>query len=373
MAAAGDKGNENRDQKASAQRLKRARREGQVAQSRDLSGIGALAVVLVLLALLLPMFAQHVGALWHAALRVVASPQGPAMASALALMLHAALQIAQWSLLLLLAAGLTGAALSFLQAGPVFSMQALMPRLERLDPLQQLKRLLSLRSVAQLVQHVAKLLVLGTGIVLIVWQVLGDAVRMVHGGIGGALAVLGHAVMWLGVWGVVGGLALALLDALYQRWQFERDMRMSLRELRREHREDEGDPIIKSAQRQAGQGGGASDPLRYLPLAALLIEDGQQRLVALQYRPGHTNAPVFTVRTSGLMVEVAKAMAAELRLPVVRHETMLAALWPAARPGASVPASLKRQTVALIAQHNSAIARQIAEKAEQSGLGHNRG
>jgi type III secretory pathway component EscU len=127
---------------------------------------------------------------------------------------RAALQLNLFNLsrmVLLVSAG-AGAIASRIQTGPVFSAEPMKPQIQHLNPVSNAKRLLSMRTLVQFVLLAAKTLVIGVGVYLIYVNILGDAVRMVLGGVGTGLAVFEKAVLWLTVWGVVAFLAISAFD-----------------------------------------------------------------------------------------------------------------------------------------------------------------
>ena len=345
--------NEQKDHKPTARKLRKARAKGHVSQSRELTAAISLTVTACVVALMLPWAGATVARLWSAVLLLLRHPSN---GQVLNLTFEAAGALATFSLTTLLIAAAVGALAARIQTGPVFSAEPMKPQLEHLNPVANAKRLFSMRTVVQLALLVAKALIIGVGVWLIFMGTLGDAVRMVLGGVGAGLAVFQKATLWLSVWGIVGFLMLAVLDLWYQRFQFNKEMSMSMREMRREHKEDEGDPIIKSARRRAGKEPMLQAQLQFVSMASIVIDSDEGRLIALYFAPRRLPKPVVVMRAAGELANTVRQIASEAQVPIVAHSALVQLLWPVATPNYSVPDGLAPEAVALIRRHNKRFA-----------------
>jgi flagellar biosynthesis protein FlhB len=329
-----------RDRPPTRRRLRKAREEGQTMHSKDLSAAVALLVTFGAAALLLPTVAVDVARLLRHALRDAAhaSPEG-AMALA-----TQALGLAAWVALLLLGvAALAGVVTTRLQTGAIFSFKPIKPQLERLNPVSNAKNIFSLKSLVLVGMMLTKVVVIGIGLWLISRGVVGDAVRVVHAGTGGALAVLQSATLKFASWALFAFLLLAGLDYLFQRFNFLKELRMSLQEVRREHKEAEGDPIFKQARKQAMQAPSPAEQMRFVRLAACVLSDGLGRVVPIYQAPqtGRKTEWVVVLRAGGVLGAQVLRLAREHRVPVLLDDALMARLWPASTDGARVPNPLQ--------------------------------
>jgi flagellar biosynthesis protein FlhB len=220
----------------------------------------------------------------------------------------------------------TGAAA--LQARGVFSAEPLRPDFSRLNPAQGFKKLFSLRSLIDLMRNAVKLLVLGVAAVLWGTDHLGDMLSMQQ------LPVRAQAALGLRL--VAGGLGMvatlyivfALFDWLFNRWDFGRQMRMSKREMKDEHKEREGDPRIKGRLRELRQ-----EWLRKARTASqvkgadVLVTNPTHYAVALHYRHGQTPAPVIQARGIGELALRMREAARRHGVPIVENPPLARALY----------------------------------------------
>ena len=237
----------DKTEKPTPKRLLDARKKGDVPKSRDLGATVTLLVWLGLFAALARPAAQRLQALseqlfadlgrgWDAGgfILVARSLGGAALESLL------------WiSLLLLLPVVLVGLLTEFLQVGAVWAMDKVTPKMEHMNPAAGIKRMFSMDSLVELLKNIIKAALL----ILLAWllvraslpQWLGLA-RQGGADVRPVAALLWDASWRLGAWAVSAFLVVALLDTLWQRHSFTKKMRMSLRDIKQEYKDNEGDP-----------------------------------------------------------------------------------------------------------------------------------
>ncbi len=342
-----DKNDESRDQKPTARKLREARRKGQVAQSRELTGALALAVGALVLVVMLPGLSVQLSGLfsivWGSSAQVQSLSLGATVYQAFWLLVVATLTVVA-------AVMVTAIVVSRLQTGSIFSIEPVKAKLERVSPVTNLKNILSIKSVVMLALMVFKSAVIGLGIWVVFSAYFGDAIRMVLGGAGAAIAVSGGAITSLLMWGVVGFILMAGLDFAFQRFNYQREMKMSRREIKREVKEDEGDPIIKSARRQSGQEIGINDQLQYIDRASIILCDHKGRTIVMIYLPDQQAKPIVVLKAAGSLAQRVIGMGQQHGRPVVYESAQLDELWPYARASFTVPDQFAAPMIKLIEQ-----------------------
>jgi flagellar biosynthesis protein FlhB len=319
-------------------KLQRARQQGQVARSRDLVHTACLLAALCATAVGTGWAAQHVLGLFEGLWLALAQPSGPAAR---------ALGTQAWQTGLLLCAGalwplaLAGLLADRLQTGPVWSLQRLTPRLQQLDPLAGLRRLASGERWFEVLRSLLKTV----AATLIGWvavkALLGPLSRLPWQGRPQDLA----AALWETGWRIAGGTlavmaVLSVLEWLDQHRRLMKRLRMSRHELRREHREQEGDPHLKSHRRQAQQSRSQEGATQAARQAHVLLVNPTHLAVAIGY--DRQTCPVPTVSAKGVDV-VALAMreaAEEAGVPIVRNVPLARELHDRADVGDLVPFDL---------------------------------
>jgi flagellar biosynthetic protein FlhB len=215
-----------------------------------------------------------------------------------------------------------------LQARGVFSGQPLKPDFTRLNPANGFKKLLSIKSLHELWRSGAKLGVIALAMASWGLHHLDELLHlaflnprsMQHSG----LALLGSALTMLA--GLV--FAFALLDWSFNRWDFMRQMRMSKREIKDEHKEREGDPRIKRRRRELRvEWLRGARQLSKVRSADVVVTNPTHYAVALEYRHGTMPAPMITARGAGEMALRMRAEARRRSVPVVENPQLARALF----------------------------------------------
>jgi flagellar biosynthetic protein FlhB len=214
------------------------------------------------------------------------------------------------------------------QARGVFTTHPLKPDFSRVNPATGFKRIWSAKSLLELVRTSAKLVVLSAA--MWVWGMhhLPDIVRLSAQAprlaVQSGTALLGSALTVLA--GVV--LAFALLDWMINRWEFMRQMRMSKRDIKDEHKEREGDPRIKARLRELRlEWLKRARQLANVRSADVLLTNPTHYAVALEYRAGEMPAPIITARGAGELAQRMRAEARRRAVPIVEHAPLARALF----------------------------------------------
>ncbi|MGH2366662.1 MAG: flagellar biosynthesis protein FlhB, partial [Chloroflexota bacterium] len=249
---------------------------------------------------------------------------------------------------LLLGLAAVGVASHLGQFGLLFNGQGLTPQFSRINPLEGAKRLVSGRALAELVKTALKLAVIG----YFAWRAfeersdsLAYLAAMPPAAAGWEVA---QAMMGV-VWQVVGAFVIiALGDYLYQRWSFEKGLRMSREEVKQELKESEGNPQIKLRLRQRARALARQRMMQQVPKATVVVTNPTHFAVALQYEAG-MEAPVVIAKGENFIAQQIKKVAREHGVPLVENKPLAQSLFKACDLGQSVPAELYRAVAEVLA------------------------
>ncbi len=345
-----------RNHAPTSRRLKKAREEGKAMQSKELTAAVSLAVTFSAASLLLPWVATDVARLAQSAFRLAIRPQ---LTLALTLAGECFALVATCAVMILGVAALASVVAGRLQTGPIFSLDPLKPKLERLNPVQNAKNIFSLKSLVLVGMMLVKAVVIGVGLWIISSAIIGDAVRVVYAGVGGGLAVLQNGILAFGVWALCAFMLLGALDFLYQRYEFIKQLRMSIEEVRREHRENEGDPILKQARKNAGRVPSPLEQMRFVRISAAVLTASDGRVIPLFYNDssGRRQDASVVLRASGSVATQVLGLARDNRIPLILDSVLLSKLWTRSSDGARIPAPLQAETVQAIVRARESVSR----------------
>ncbi|HEY8315095.1 MAG TPA: EscU/YscU/HrcU family type III secretion system export apparatus switch protein [Candidatus Baltobacteraceae bacterium] len=302
-------------------RLERAKREGNVATSKELGAVAAFGAALAASAAVAgPLGVASREALLDAA---AGRSERSGLAMACALMLVP-----------VLCAALGGAAVSLLQSGGL-RLIAIGARFERLSPAEGLKRMFSREAVVAAVRALLAFACAAGALWPVALRMYGAAVR--GGGVAGIAAVAWSGALRSAAIACAIGAAFALADYGMQLANWRKKLRMSFDELRREQREHDGDPAArgrrKSFHRQLSVGS-----LARLHDAAFVITNPTHIAIALEYRPPEIAVPRVLVRAADEIAALVRERARALRIPLLENVPLARALYASARPGDAIPA-----------------------------------
>jgi len=301
----------DRTEEPTPRRLRQARERGQVPRSRLLSGSLVLAAGSAGVAAGLGGLTGELRG-WTAALLLQRAPWPSALHQALLLLARACAPALGGALLAAAVAGLAA-------SGWAPSAAVLVPRLARIDPLAGLKRIASSRMLGELGRSllVAALLlaVLAAGL----WPLLPSALRLpALSAPGAGLVLLRPEAARLWVRALLLAVGLGVLDLLLARRRHRRSLRMSRDEVRREHREQEGDPRHRAHRRAAHRQLLLSGRARGVKAASVVVVNPTHVAVALRWAPEECDAPYLVAKGREGEAHALRREALVLGIPVVR-------------------------------------------------------
>jgi len=300
-----------KSEKASPFKLLEARRKGLVVKSVEVSSLAVFFVLWLLLSSVLVSFFVEFGQLSGLVFQSVASGSGLSV-----------LSFAVSSVLVLLAVFFVPLVVvvvfvSLVQSGPVFSWVPLKPDFQRINPVKGLKQFFSVKKLFELGKVFLKLgLFVGvSGLVL--WGIFPQLVSLL------SVSPLVSALAFLGFWGqllgvVLGALAVvALVDWLFVRWAFLRELRMSRYEVQEEVKRRDGDPKVKAKRKQLEKElRKKAGSLAKVPDADAIITNPVHLAVLVKYDPVCMGAPKVIGKGAGDQVEAFKLAAVQFGVPV---------------------------------------------------------
>ena len=334
---ADDRDDSQRTEEPTQRRLDEAHRKGDVVKSGELNSVVLLAAGVLSLAMFGSLAVQRFAADFRVFLENPADiPINAGSASAL-------LEYATYGLIAVLAPAsglLMFAALAgnVVQHRPVFSAARLKPDLSKLSPMKGLERLFGLDGVMNFVKGLAKLLLTGFACVWAVWPELGrlyGAIDLSADGIAGlAMTLIFKAV--LAALAVLAVIAAA--DYFYQRHRFMTRHRMSRQELKDEHKQSEGDPMVKARIRQIRLERSRKRMIAAIPEATVVITNPTHYAVALKYESGKMGAPVCVAKGVDHLALTIRKVAEEHGVPIVENPPLARALYATVEVDDEIPA-----------------------------------
>lgn len=235
------------------------------------------------------------------------------------------------------------------QVGFLVSAKPLVPKPERFNPISGLKKIISMRTLVELLKGLLKAMLL-LGMLFITIRKEQDTLMSVM------LFPMeqGVAIIMKQIWSTSLKMALVLLvlgfiDYGYQKWDFEKSIRMSKQEIKEEYKQMEGDPLIKrhirQKQRELARGRMMSD----VPKADVVVTNPTQIAVAIEYDQKSMSAPIVIAKGEGFVAQKIRDIAKEHKIPIVENKPLARALLLQVEVGEAVPEDLYRAVAEVLA------------------------
>lgn len=330
---------QEKTEEATPRRLEKAREEGQVARSRELTTFMLLLGGVLGLWVMGAMLYDQLGIVMEKAFLFERRQALETMP-----MLTMALELGQRTLLALLPLFLLLAVIALvapaLLGGWVISAKSLKPQLSKLSPLKGFKRMFGVQALVELAKAIAKSILVGSVSVTFLWMNRGTYMSLMDQPVQMALAnALELAAMACALI-VLTLVVVILIDVPYQLWSHAKKLRMTKDEVKREHKESEGDPHIKARIRQQQQAMARGRMMSKVPEADVIITNPTHYAVALRYDENGMSAPRLVAKGSDLVAGRIRALGEEHHIPRLEAPLLARALYHHVDLDAEIPEAL---------------------------------
>jgi type III secretion protein U len=326
-----------RTEQPTPKKLRDARERGDVSRSKDIGATAGLLMFVVVGALLAGYAGSRIVALFEQAIAAIDRPFETASAE---MIVAAGWTVIALTLAVAIPVALFGLLADFLQIGPVFTGKKLEPKMENLDPVKGIKRMFSMDNLFELAKSVVKTLVLLAIAIAVSKALLPQLATLPNGSPGAFGDALQAGWVRMVAWTLAIFTVIAVADALYQRYAYIKKLRMSMREIRREFKEEEGDPLLKQYRRQQHEELGSESATQAAGDAHMLVVNPTHVAIALDYDPKRQPVPTVTAKGEDEVALQMREAAREAGVPMLRDVALARALLERAPVGEIVPDDL---------------------------------
>ncbi|MGR3571003.1 flagellar biosynthesis protein FlhB [Brevirhabdus sp.] len=332
---------QNKTEEPTERKLQKAREKGDVASSREAGNLMSVLSLFAIVAYVMPAVgAQLVGTLRGALenagqLGIGQGQGGVADLGGIGLKFARGIAATLSPVLALMVVGaLVGVAL---QGEVVVAAERLKPKLSKVSPFAGLKRLFSAQTLVEFVKSVVKVLVVGAIALGITWQAV-QRIWQTQGLLPEAVASYARTeAAKILVATLILVAFIALVDILWKRFDWRRKQRMSIKDIRDEHKDTEGDPQIKGRRAEMRRARARQRIAQAVPRATLVLTNPTHFAVALRYEAGESEAPVCVAKGTDLMAAQIRKLAHEAEVPVVENRPLARALYDAVEVDRQIP------------------------------------
>lgn len=225
----------------------------------------------------------------------------------------------------------------------------LQPKFNKLNPISGFKRIFSLNSIVELIKSIAKILVIGYAVYSFL-KGAAPSVYLLYGiSLNQAILQIGDLVINMGFRICIFYMIIAILDYVYQKIKFKRDMRMTKQEVKDEYKNQEGDPQIKSRQRQRMMEASRRRMMQQLPEADVVITNPTHYAVAIKYDQEVYDAPYVIAKGADYLAQRIKDVAKENHIEIVENKPLARMLYANVDVGSVIPPELYQAVAEVLA------------------------
>ncbi len=228
---------------------------------------------------------------------------------------------------------------SVVQTGLLNVEDALQPKLEKINPLEGAKRMISLRNLFEGVKALLKLIFIGVVVLMIIKAEVFKLPSMIQFNADQLMRYMGDVTVRL-----FGGIGMAMLvltaaDYFFQKWDLDKKMMMTKQEVKEEHKQREGDPMIKSRIRRIQREMANKRMMEKVPQADVIVTNPTHIAVALKY-DANLPAPQVIAKGADLVAEKIKELAKQHNIPIVENKPLARTIYKTLKIGQVIPREL---------------------------------
>lgn len=335
-------------------KLSDARNEGQVAKSKEVTSAFEMLTAFLMIRFLVEymgtVFAGNMYNIYSQIPEYVKQYNGKIQSQTFRMLfIESLLRILQIILPFLLAGFLVAFITNLLQVKWKITTKPLHPKFSKLNPVSGFKRFFSPNSLVELLKSVLKLTLIGYVVYDYLKKNMPPIFQLYDISLNQGIAQVGMLVINLGIRISLFYMLIAAADFAYQKIKFKKDMKMTKQEVKDEYKNQEGDPQIKSKQRQRMMEASRRRMMQKLPEADVVITNPTHYAVAIKYEPEVYDAPYVVAKGADYLAQKIKDVAKENHIEIVENKPLARMLYANVEVGSVVPPELYQAVAEVLA------------------------
>ncbi len=343
-----DSSYQEKSEQATPKRQEDARKRGQVAKSAELNSVAILFFGMLSLSFFSGWIYQQMVDGFISNFNLIPNFDiTPLMARQI--FAENGLRILQTVLPVMIVLMVTGIIINFVQVGANFTLEPITPKAERFDFTKGAKKIFSKKTAVELLRDIIKISIIGIIAYMTIKSELPDIFNLADKDLAQTLKFGAGVTLKIGLRASLALLILAILDFSFQKYEFEKGLRMTKQEIREEFKEHEGDPQIKSRIRRIQREMSRKRMLSEVETADVVITNPTHIAVALRYDMEKDDAPTVVAKGARLVAERIKEVAKKFNIPIVENKPLARTLFELTEIGMQIPAKLYRAVAEVLA------------------------
>lgn len=339
---------QEKTEKATPKKRREAREKGQVAKSMEVPGAFILLFVFLALLLFGGYFKDRLHSLFTVAFydyMLMEMTYGNLNMIFSQLILNGILFLLPIFLIAVVIALLA----NYFQIGFLFTGKPLQPKFSKLSPIKGVKNLFSLRSLVEFVKSLIKVSIIGTLVFYTLWNERTKIAALSQVALENTFSYVAGLVVSLGIKVALCLVVLSLFDYWYQKYEYEKGLRMSKQDIKDEHKKMEGDPKVKSRIREKQMRMAMQRMMQEVPKADVVITNPTHYAVALSYDQQEMDAPKVIAKGKDYVALKIRELAKEHDIVTMENKPLARALYDQVEIGEAIPQELFQAVAEVLA------------------------
>ena len=324
-------------EKATPKKREDSRKKGQVLKSPDVTSAIVLLTVFVFLFFFASFLRTEIFSFFSVTFTKYMLIETLTIDTAIIIYKDMLLEMAVILLPIMLVAVVAAVAANYFQFGLLFTTEPLKFDLKKIDPIKGLKRIFSLKAIIELLKSILKISFIGSITTLILWMNLEQVLSLSFKTAWNTLSTVGWLTGTMGIAASCVLLFISILDFFYQKFDYEKNLKMSKQDIKDEHKNSEGDPIVKSRIRQRQREMAMRRMMQEIPSADVVITNPTHFAIVLKYDDESMDAPTVVAKGADFVAQKIKLIAKENNVVMVENRQLARSMFDQVEVGQRIP------------------------------------
>lgn len=324
-------------EKATPKKRQDARKKGQVVKSQDISSAIVMLAVFIFLIAFAGSYVNNIETFFKQTLIHNIHVQELTSEDVMALITSTFFELSKVILPIMGIAFIAALFGNYVQFGFLFTTESMKFDLKKMDPIKGLKRIFSVKAIVELLKSILKIVFIGGVTTIIVWTNIESVLALSFKSPAETLVTVAKLVGIMGVGASLVLLCLSVLDWSYQKYDYEKNLKMSKQDIKDEYKNSEGDPLIKSKIKQRQREMAMRRMMSEIPTADVVITNPTHYAIALKYDEDEMDAPRIVAKGTDFVAQKIKLIAKEHDVVMVENRALARAMYDQVEIGDQVP------------------------------------
>lgn len=244
---------------------------------------------------------------------------------------------------------LLGVIANLIQTGFIISSEPMKPKFSRLNPIEGFKRMFSGKAVMEMLKACANIIVVGYIAYSFIQGELYKILKISDMGLGSLIAIPRDIIQSELVRVAIVVSIIGIIDFIFQKRQYKKELRMTKQEIKEEFKQMEGDPKVKSAIKQRQREMASKRMMHEVPSATVVVTNPTHFAVALRYKQGKDSAPMVVAKGADHIAQKIKQIAKESKVPIIENKPIARMLYEKIDINESVPVEMYQAVAEILA------------------------